>query len=104
MHGNMAKQKATNPFYVLLVLVGSAFLVTALAYGVMTVRLSRPGGGAADSSPALMQLMRERGGTILLTELAVLGVLTVAAISTDDYWEQRSLNRRSKNKSAEEEA
>jgi hypothetical protein len=85
-----SQRKAPNPFYVLLVLAGSLFLVTALAYGVMTVRLSRPGSGAADSNPALMQLMREKGGSILLAELAVLGVLTVAAIGTDGFWERRA--------------
>ena len=84
------KRKSTNPFYVLLVFAGTLFLVTALAYGVMTVRLSKPGGGSADSNPALMQLMREHGGKILLIEIAALGVLTVAAIGTDDFWERRA--------------
>lgn len=93
-----SKRKSTNPFYVLLVLAGTVFLVTALAYGVMTVRLSRPGGRSADSNPALMQLMRERGGTILLVELAALGVLTVAAIGTDDFWQRRAQRKVAKEK------
>ena len=88
----------TNPFYVLLLLAGTVFLVTALAYGVMTVRLSRPGGSAGDSNPALMQFMRQRGGTLLLAELAALGALTVAAITTDDYWERRAANKEAKEK------
>jgi hypothetical protein len=87
------KRKAKNPFYVLLVLAGVVFLVTALAYGVMTVRLSRPSGGSADSNPALMQFMREKGGRLLAIELAVLGVLTVAAIGSDNYWERRAENK-----------
>ena len=88
----------TNPFYALLLLAGTAFLVTALAYGVMTVRLSRPGGGAADSNPALMQFMRQRGGTLLLVELAALGILTVAAIGTDGFWERRAADKDAKEK------
>ena len=85
-----AKRKPTNPFYVLLVLAGTVFLVTALAYGVMMVRTSRPTASRTESSPALMQFMRTKGTKLILVELAVLGVLTVAAIGTDDFWERRA--------------
>ena len=96
-----ANRKAKNPFYVLLVFAGTVFLVTALAYGVMMVRTSRPStarpmDGATDSSPALMQFMRTNGNKLILIELAVLGVLTIAAISTDDFWERRAAAKNTK--------
>ena len=85
-----SKRKPTNPFYVLLILAGTAFLVTALAYGVMMVRTSRPAAGAVQSNPAILKFMKQNGGTLLMIELAALGVFTVAAIGTDDYWERRA--------------
>jgi hypothetical protein len=89
-------RKPTNPFYVLLVLAGTAFLVTALAYGVMMVRTSRPATGAAESNPAMMQFMRTNGTKLILIELAALGVFTVAAIGTDGYWERRAAAKEAK--------
>ena len=91
-----SKPKPKNPFYVLLVLAGTVFLVTALAYGVMMLRTSRPMAGTTDSSPALMRFMRTNGNKLILIELAVLGVLTVAAIGTDDFWERRAAAKNAK--------
>jgi len=79
----MPAEKRVNPFYIALLPVGVAFALTACAYGVMTVRgLNRH---LADE-PGLMQLMTQHGLTILVVELVLLAMLTVAAIGTDDYW------------------
>ena len=76
------KSKIKNPFYALLVLVGVAFVVTASAYGVMTVR------GTDRSLPespqtGILGFMDRHGNWILTVEVVLLGVLTVAAMGTD---------------------
>ncbi len=97
-------RKPTNPIFVLLVLAGIAFLVTALAYGVMMVRTSRPVAGSVESNPALMQFMQTRGNQLILIELAVLGVLTVVAIGSDGYWERRAKAKTTESEGAKEPA
>ncbi len=82
----MSPPKAANPFYVLAIVVGVTFAITACAYGVMTVRGLDP--HAADEG-GLVGLMDQHGLAIMLVELAVLGVLTVLAIGTDDFWTRR---------------
>ena len=80
-----------NPFYVLLVVVGALFAVTAIAYGVMAVVDVRASAqmSPVDSTHPLLAWLRSHGTTALLVELAVLAVLTCAAIGTDSYWEKR---------------
>ena len=94
----MAKAKAAiNPFYVLLVLVGIVFFVTAFAYGVMAFRADRLGRAAQlDQSPTgLMAYLDQHGGQLLTWELLALGVATVAAIGSDAYWTRRHDRRQS---------
>jgi hypothetical protein len=83
----MPAPKAANPFYVLAIVAGVVFAITACAYGVMTVRGLDP--HAADEG-GLVGLMDEYGLATMLVELAVLGVLTVLAIGTDDFWTGRT--------------
>lgn len=83
----MAKKKPVNPFYAALVVVGIAFAITACAYGVMTVRLLDP---RSAGEGGLVGLMNSYGVTIMLVELGLLAVLTVAAISMDDYFVRRA--------------
>jgi hypothetical protein len=83
----MPQPKARNPFYALLVAVGVAFALTACAYGVMTVRGLDP--HAADEE-GLVGLMDRHGLTIMAVELALLAVLTVLAIATDECWSRQT--------------
>ena len=85
----MPRAKPINPFYLVLLVVGAVFAITASAYGVMTVRGLNP--RLADEE-GLMGVMSQHGLVIMVGELVLLGVLTVAAIATDDYWtgERRS--------------
>ncbi|MEX0586291.1 MAG: hypothetical protein WD176_06590 [Pirellulales bacterium] len=91
--------KSRNPFYALLVIVGLAFALTATAYCVMAVREVRTPAaaegeiGAAAQHP-LIKWMHDNGTTALLTELGLLAIFVVAAISTDEYWQRRATNRR----------
>lgn len=88
----MPRKKPINPFYVLLVIVGTAFVVTASAYGVMATRAIRPprvAPGAEPPKSSLITFMEAHGEKLLIGELLALAVCTVAAISTDNYWTNR---------------
>jgi hypothetical protein len=89
----MARKKTFNPFYLLLVVVGTAFVITASAYGVMATRALRPPRVAAGAEPpksSLLTFMEEHGEKLLVGELLVLAIATVGAISTDGYWAKRA--------------
>jgi hypothetical protein len=84
----MPATKRRNPFYILLVPVGVAFVVTAFAYGFMAfqaVNATRAEAGRYVSHP-LFQWLRAHGDATMLIELAVLAVLTVAAIAADSWF------------------
>jgi hypothetical protein len=83
----MPQPKAINPFYTLLVVVGVVFAITACAYGVMTVRGLDP---HRVGEGGLVSLMDRHGMTIMIVEIALLAVLTVAAIGTDEFWTRRA--------------
>lgn len=80
----MAKER-TNPFYVALLIAGIAFAITACAYAMMILQERSLSG----SPHPLIKLMRDRGLTILLVELAFLALFTFAAIGTDDWWSEK---------------
>ena len=87
----MPKQLA-NPFYVLLMIAGVVFGITACCYVVMMVQQGDPeqlalAGGEAGG---LIGLMDRHGLTILMAELAILALFTFAAIGTDDYWTKKA--------------
>ncbi len=87
----MPRPKAVNPFYVLLMLTGVVFAITACAYGVMTVKFLDPWQlpeGQADSG--VLAWLDRYGLYLLAGELAVLGILTAAAMLTDDFWSRRA--------------
>ena len=87
----MAKKDFKNPFYVILLVAGALFAVTASAYGVMAFRTFHMEGGAADAEPSgLMRFLDQHGGTVMAWQLAVLAVATVGAIGTDQYWQKRA--------------
>jgi hypothetical protein len=88
----MARSRtATNPFYVVLVIVGVVFLITACSYGVMAFRADRLARAATMGEPSspLLILLRDRGGQLLAGELVLLGLTTVAAMATDAFWTRR---------------
>lgn len=86
----MAQKKWKNPFYTLLIPVGLVFVVTGFAYGLMAFAAVNASGSAPsqDDHP-LYAWLNEHGDMAMLIELAVLAVLTVGAIATDDWWMQR---------------
>jgi hypothetical protein len=92
-------RKSANPFYVLLIIAGLSFAMTATAYVVMAFREAHAreetiekGGAAVASSDEhpLMVWMRHHGDTALLSELGLLAICTFAAIGSDSYWQRRA--------------
>jgi hypothetical protein len=87
--------KSRNPFYALLVVAGLAFALTATGYCVMAFREARPIATLEEQRAPLAPhpldaWMREHGETALLIELAFLAAFTVAAITTDNFWQRRA--------------
>lgn len=76
-----------NPFYLLLLIAGLVFILTALAYAVVPVleEKARDQGVVPPPSP-WRDALRENGWRWLLWEVAVLVVLGLASMSLDRYW------------------
>lgn len=84
----VAKRKEPfNVFYVLLLVVGVLFALTAFAYFVMATRARST---TIVERAELMRLLDRNGGTILAIELAILAVCTVGAIGWDHVVGQRN--------------
>jgi hypothetical protein len=88
----MVANPARNPFYVLLIVVGVAFLVTACAYGVMAFRDVATSETEQPPGSGLMEFMDRYGMLLLGAEVILLGLFTVGAIGTDEFW-QRHLQK-----------
>src|SRR4051812_42877677 len=77
-----------NPFYVLSVIAGIAFTLTACGYGLLMIRANRglpPTGDDAAAPHPLLALLDRSGMMILSVEVAVLAVVSIAAIMLDHY-------------------
>jgi hypothetical protein len=76
-----------NPFYVLCVLAGVVFTVTACAYGVLMLQANRGlnVSGSVVAEHPLMNLLDRYGMIILGVEVAVLIAVSVSAIMLDHY-------------------
>ena len=85
-----------NPFYVLCVISGVAFTVTACAYGLLMVRANRGmevSMAGAEEHP-LLSFLNRWGMIILGVEVTVLAVVSVAAIALDHYRGKRMKARK----------
>lgn len=87
--------KATNPFYILLMVVGAVFALTASAYFVMALRMKTPDVASLDSAAplTLVTFLDRYGIKLMLWELAALAIATFAAIGTDNFWIRRAKAR-----------
>jgi hypothetical protein len=81
-------RKCKNPFYTLLIPVGLVFVVTVCAYGFMAHLAvnTTPEQAASQAQHPLVVWMKHHGTQAVFAELAVLAVLTFAAILTDGWW------------------
>ena len=87
--------KGINPFYIILVVTGILFTVTAIGFGIVVVRnvrqLSTIGDPHAGSS--LLAWLDAHGVFVMIVQLVILALSTVAAITTDDFWTRRAEKR-----------
>ena len=89
MHVSKSKEPF-NPFYAVLIVVGTVFAITACAYGMMAVVKLEPAGDGVSPTGGLIGFMDRHGVTVMMVELGLLAVATFAAIGTDDYWTRRA--------------
>jgi|tagenome__1003787_1003787.scaffolds.fasta_scaffold20472530_2 hypothetical protein len=85
----MVQRKPVNPFYLALVPVGVIFAITACAYCAQLVTATRVFDAQRAQDTAFTGLLERHGTTAMVVELVVLGILTVAAIASDDFWMRR---------------
>jgi hypothetical protein len=86
----VAKAKApVNPFYVLVVVFGVVFVITACAYGTMAYRAIAPAVDAQSRSQGLMGFLDRFGVQSLSIELVVLGVASFLAMWLDQIRSRR---------------
>jgi hypothetical protein len=87
----MTSSEPRNPLYLLLLLAGLLFSITAVAYAVVPVLEDKAAAAGQPAPPsALRASLRARGGTWLLWELGALTVLGFASMWLDH---RRSLQK-----------
>ena len=92
------RKELPNPFYLLSVIVGVAFTVTACAFGLLILRTNR-GLYSPETDPSeqpLMNLLDQHGLALLGAEVAVLAAVTIAAIALDHIRGKRQIEPRSR--------
>jgi hypothetical protein len=88
-------KKRTNPFNVVLGVVGFLFTITAVSYCVFVLRGVQASEANAAAPPAMFeQLMDGYGTSILVALLAVLAVATIGAVAFDSVEGRREFARR----------
>src|ERR1700730_6316054 len=92
----MRASQRFNPFYLLAVLFGIAFTITACAYGLMMLRSIRAEGLPQEGQPGfgLMDLLSQHGTAILAVGVAALAIFTWAAIYLDHRRGRSEIARR----------
>lgn len=73
-----------NPFYLLLLLAGLVFVITALAYALVPVLEEKAAAAGQPPPPSEFRAaLRAHGGRWLLIELGALAVLALASMGLD---------------------
>lgn len=87
----MTPAEPRNPLYLMLLVVGLVFCITAMAYAVIPVLEEKAAAAGQPAPPSeLRATLRARGGTWLLWELGALVVLGIASMWLDH---RRSLQK-----------
>lgn len=87
----VAKAKEpVNPFYVLLVVLGVVFLITACAYGMMAYRAISPAAARGPSGHALTDFLDRHGIELMGGELLLLAAATFGAMWLDGLRTRRA--------------
>ena len=99
---DVPKKKNINPFYILLLLSGAAFAITAMAFGVMTVRslhASRNAGygpfevgenSLISETGSFDEILDRHGTHAMIFELVLLTIGTVGAIGYDQHLDRKA--------------
>ena len=77
------RRQPTNPFYIVLGVVGFLFTITAASYCLSVLRSVRPETAAAQQVHPLEELMDRHGTSLLIGQLVVLAIATVGAVAVD---------------------
>jgi hypothetical protein len=81
--------KVPNPFYVVLLLVSTAFVVTALCYLVAPWAMDRPRNASRSASHGLADWFDRRGPLALGVEFGLMFVSAVLAMATEHRFSPR---------------
>ncbi len=74
-----------NPFYLLLSVAGFLFVVTVVAYWLMSLAVIKDPLGE-NPRDSLFSFLEAHGTSLLVGEVTALIVLSLAAMLTDDFW------------------
>ncbi len=96
------RRQPTNPFYIVLGVVGFAFTITAASYCMSVLRGIRPEPAAAQRNHPLEQLMDRHGTSLLAGQLIVLAIATVGAVTVDHFAGERLRRQRQAEQAARE--
>jgi len=88
------RKQPTNPFYIVLGIVGFLFTITAASYCMSVLRGIRPEPTAAQRNHPLEQLMDRHGTSLLAGQLIVLAIATVGAVAVDHFAGERQRRER----------
>jgi hypothetical protein len=77
------RRQPTNPFYIVLGVVGFLFTITAASYCLSVLRGIRPESATAQRAHPLEELMDRHGTSLLVGQLVVLAIATVGAVAVD---------------------
>jgi uncharacterized protein YggT (Ycf19 family) len=84
-------KEPTNPFYIVLVIVGVIFIVTASAFTLLLIQQNRTTASALlDPSSPLLVFVRRQGMSLMGLEVAVLGVASVCAMWLDSHRDRKA--------------
>jgi hypothetical protein len=93
----------SNPFYVVLGVVGFLFTITACAFCLSVLRGVRPSDPHAP--PHALETLMDRHGTLLLAgQIAVLAVATVGAVAVDHFEGERLRREREASRRGRDDA
>ena len=98
------RKQSTNPFYVVLGVVGFLFTITAASYCMSVLRGIRPEPTAAQRNHPLEQLMDRHGTSLLAGQLIVLAIATVGAVAVDHFAGERLRREREADQAARKKA
>lgn len=77
------RRQPTNPFYIVLGIVGFLFTITAASYCLSVLRGVRPETANTQRAHPLEELMDRHGTSLLVGQLVILAIATVGAVAVD---------------------